>query len=59
MILKVFGLLPNLEFHGEALPLVELVAILAVCIGDFGDSFYNVIGCFFDGNGNNLKVVFS
>lgn len=39
--------------------MVELVAILAVCIGDCGDSFYNVIACFFDGNGNNLKLVFS
>lgn len=59
IFLKVPGLLPNLEVYGERLPLVELVAILAVCLGDCGDSFYNVIACFFDGNGNNLKLVFS
>lgn len=27
-------------------------------IGGFGESFYNIIA-FFNGNGNNLKVVFS
>lgn len=37
--------------------MVELVEILAV-IGDFGDSFYYVIACFY-GIGNNLKLVFS
>lgn len=49
----------GLWWEPERLPMVELVAILAVCIGDCGDSFYNVIACFFDGNGNNLKLVFS
>lgn len=33
----------------------ELVPILAEC----GDSFYNVIAYFFDGNGTIQKVVFS
>lgn len=37
---------------------MELVAILAECIGNFGDSFYNIIAYFFDGNGNNFKVEF-
>ena len=41
-LLKVSGLLPNLEVYGERVPLVELVAIM----GDFGDSFCNVIACF-------------
>lgn len=34
---------------------METIAILAECIGDFGDSFYNVIACFFDGNGNKSQ----
>lgn len=55
IFLKVSGLLPNLEVCGERLPLVETIAILAECIGDFGDSFYNVIACFFDGNGNKSQ----
>lgn len=38
--------------------LVKLVEILAECIGDFGDSFCNVIACFY-AIGNNLKLVFS
>jgi len=49
--------LPNLEVNGERVALVELVAILAKFIGDFGDSFCNVIA--FYGNGFNHKVVFS
>lgn len=46
ILLKVSGLLPNLEVYGER----ELVAIM----GDFGDSFCNVIACFYR-NGNNAK----
>lgn len=46
ILLKVSWLLPNLEFCGERGP-----------IGGFGESFYNVNACF-NGNGNNLKVVF-
>lgn len=38
--------------------LVELVEILAECIGDFGDSFCSLIACFY-ANGNNLNLVFS
>lgn len=55
MLLKVSGLLPNLEVYGGR---VELVEIHEECIGDFGDSFSNVIACFY-GYGNNLKLVFS
>lgn len=47
IFLKVSWLLPNLEVCGER-----------VNLGGFGESFYNVIACFY-GNGNNLKVVFS
>lgn len=53
-LLKVSGLLPNLEVCGERVPLVELVAI----IGDFGDSFCIVIACFL-WNWQQCKVVFS
>jgi hypothetical protein len=47
IFLKVSWLLPNLEVYGER-----------VNLGGFGESFYNVIACFY-GNGNKLKVVFS
>lgn len=57
IFMKVSGL--HLEVCGERLPLVELVAILDECIGNFGDSFYNIIANFFDGNGNNFKLEFS
>lgn len=55
MFMKVSMFLPDPEVCGGRLPLVELVPILAEC----GDSFYNVIACFFDGNGTIPKVVFS
>lgn len=55
--MKVSGL--HLEVCGERLPVMELVAILAECIGNFGDSFYIIIAYFFHGNGNDFKVEFS
>lgn len=58
ILLKVSGRLPDLEVYGERVALVEWVEILAKCIGHLRDSLSNVIACF-NGNGNNLKLVFS
>ncbi|GMP50608.1 hypothetical protein CsSME_00017157 [Camellia sinensis var. sinensis] len=53
VLLKVYGLLPNLEVNGEKVALVEFDA---ECLGDSGDCFCNVIACFY-GIANNLKLV--
>ncbi|KAF5953862.1 hypothetical protein HYC85_006718 [Camellia sinensis] len=53
VLLKVYGLLPNLEVNGERVALVEFDA---ECLGDSGDCFCNVIARFY-GIANNLKLV--
>ena len=55
ILLKVSGVWTNLEVFGGRVALVE---IFAECIEEFGDSFCNVIACFY-AIGNNLKLVFS